>query len=52
MLNLMKLFLIAGKGHENEQIYKNKIIFKSDKKIIKNLKLKIKKNLLKNKLFL
>ena len=33
-----EVILIAGKGHENKQIYKNKIIFISDKKIIKNVK--------------
>ncbi len=35
--------LIAGKGHEDKQIYKNKIINISDKQIVKNLNLKIKK---------
>ena len=34
------IILVAGKGHEEEQIYKNKTIFISDKKIIKNIKLK------------
>jgi MurE/MurF fusion protein len=34
--------LIAGKGHEKEQIYKNKILHISDKQIVKNLKLKLK----------
>ena len=33
--------LIAGKGHEDYQIYKNKIFYVSDKQIVKNLKLKI-----------
>ena len=37
-----EVILIAGKGHEVEQIYKNKIISISDKKIIKKLKVKIK----------
>jgi MurE/MurF fusion protein len=37
-----EVILIAGKGHEDKQIYKNKIIYISDKKIIKNLKYKIK----------
>ena len=32
--------LIAGKGHENQQIYKNKIFNISDKKIVKNIKIK------------
>ena len=34
--------LIAGKGHEEQQIYKNKIFYISDKKIVRNLKSKIK----------
>ena len=34
--------IIAGKGHEQEQIYKQKIFHSSDKKIVKNIKLKIK----------
>ena len=34
--------LVAGKGHEEIQIYKNKIYRISDKKIIKKLKIKIK----------
>ena len=38
-----EIILVAGKGHEDKQIYKNKIIKSSDKKIIKNLKIKIKK---------
>ena len=33
-----EIILIAGKGHENKQIYRNKIIKISDKKIVKNLK--------------
>ncbi|MDA9180896.1 UDP-N-acetylmuramoyl-L-alanyl-D-glutamate--2,6-diaminopimelate ligase [Pelagibacteraceae bacterium] len=47
--------LIAGKGHEDKQIYKNNIINISDKQIVKNLNLKIKtlskkkKNYLENK---
>ena len=32
--------LVAGKGHETNQIYKKKIIYISDKKIIKGIKLK------------
>ena len=35
--------LISGKGHEDQQIYKNKILKISDKTIIKKIKLKIKK---------
>ena len=38
-----EVILVAGKGHELNQIYKNKVIKKSDKKIIKKLKIKIKK---------
>ena len=37
-----EVILIAGKGHETKQIYKNKTLFISDKQIIKNLKIKIK----------
>ena len=50
-----EVVLIAGKGHEDKQIYKNRIFNISDKKIIKNLNLKIKtlpkkmKNYLQNK---
>ena len=36
-----EVILIAGKGHEDKQIYKNKILKFSDKKIIKNLKIKL-----------
>ena len=52
-----EIILVAGKGHEVEQIYKDKIIKISDKQIIKRLKLKIKKisekkqNFLQNKKF-
>ncbi len=42
-----EIILIAGKGHENHQDYGNKIIFTSDKKIIK--KLNIEKYLLNQK---
>jgi murE/murF fusion protein len=38
-----ELILVAGKGHEDQQIYKNKTINISDKEIIKNLKIKRKK---------
>ena len=50
--------LIAGKGHEEKQIYKNKILNISDKKIIKNIKVKKnttnrrKLNYIQNKLIL
>ena len=53
-----EIVLIAGKGHEDRQIYKNKIFHISDKEIIKKLKLKIKilsrksQNYLQNKLIL
>ena len=36
-----EVILIAGKGHETQQIYKNKIILISDKQIIRKLKFKI-----------
>ena len=38
-----EIILISGKGHEEEQIYKNKILSISDKQIVKKLKLKLKK---------
>ena len=38
-----EVVLIAGKGHEVQQIYKNKILEISDKEIIKRLKIKTKK---------
>ena len=38
--NPNEIILVAGKGHEVEQIYKNKINYISDKKIIKKIKLK------------
>ena len=50
-----EIILIAGKGHEAEQIYKNKIISISDKQIVKRMKFRIKrlssltKNFIKNK---
>ena len=34
-----EVILVAGKGHETQQFYKNKIIFFSDKKIIKKIRL-------------
>ena len=37
-----EIILVAGKGHEEQQIYKNKILYISDKEIIKKLKIKIK----------
>ncbi len=44
--------LVAGKGHEEEQIYKNKIISFSDKQIIKKIKQNPKIPTHKNKTFL
>ena len=41
--NPSEIILIAGKGHEEKQIYKNKLINISDKKIIKKIILKNKK---------
>ena len=46
-----EIILIAGKGHEQKQIYKNKILYGSDKQIVKNLKLNIKKFSSKEKNF-
>jgi murE/murF fusion protein len=43
-----EIILIAGKGHEEQQIYKNKILNISDKKIIENIHIK-NKNLNKRK---
>ncbi len=37
-----EIILIAGKGHEEQQIYKNKIFNISDKKIVKKIKVKAK----------
>ncbi len=53
-----EIILIAGKGHEEKQVYKNKIIYISDKKVVKNLKIKkelfkkAKQNSLQNELIL
>jgi murE/murF fusion protein len=55
---LKEVVLIAGKGHEEQQIYKNRILKISDKKIIQELKLKDKKvnkkneNYIQNRLIL
>ena len=46
-----EIILIAGKGHEQYQIFKNKILKVSDKKIVKTLKLKIRKLTNKEKIF-
>ena len=40
--NPNEIILIAGKGHEEEQVYKNKILKISDRKIVKNLKINVK----------
>ncbi len=45
--NFQEIILVAGKGHEEQQVYKNKIYIISDKKIIK--KIKIKKKIFSNK---
>ncbi len=37
-----EIILVAGKGHEEQQIYKNKILNTSDKKIIKKINIKSK----------
>ncbi len=53
-----EIILIAGKGHEQQQIYKDKIIKISDKKIVKKIKKRFKKlnkkehNFYQNKLIL
>ena len=44
-----EIILIAGKGHEEHQIYKNKIYHVSDKKIVREIKIK-KKIKSKNKI--
>ena len=36
-LSRNEILIIAGKGHENTQIYKNKTKIFDDKKIVKNL---------------
>ena len=46
-----EIILVAGKGHEEKQIYKNKILNISDKKIIKKINLKNKIISKKTKLF-
>ncbi len=38
-----EIILVAGKGHEDQQIYKKKVLNISDKQIIKKLNFKIKK---------
>ena len=46
------IILVAGKGHEEKQIYKNKILNISDKKIIKKINLKYKTTSKKNQNYL
>ena len=46
-----EVILIAGKGHEEHQIYKNKVINISDKKIVKKIKIKKKFSTNKDKNF-
>ena len=41
--NPNEVILIAGKGHENTQIYKNKTLHISDKQILKKIILKLRK---------
>ncbi len=54
--NPNEIILIAGKGHEEQQIYKNKIFNISDKKIVKRIKIKkmskVKRNFIHNKFLL
>ena len=38
-----EIILVAGKGHEREQIYKNKVILTTDRQIIRKIKTRIKK---------
>ena len=40
LANPYEVILIAGKGHEEKQFYKNKIINISDKKIVKKINIK------------
>ena len=47
-----EIILVAGKGHEIDQKYKNKTIFISDKQIVKKLKIKIKKKSNREQTFL
>ncbi len=56
--NPQEIILVAGKGHEEHQVYKDKIFNISDKKIIKKISLKTKiiskkeQNYIQNKLIL
>ena len=46
-----EVILVAGKGHESKQIYKNKVIFISDKKDNQTIASKIKKISYKEQIF-
>ena len=46
-----EIILVAGKGHEEKQIYKKKLLNISDKKIIKKINIKTKNLNKKTKLF-
>ncbi len=46
-----EIILIAGKGHEQEQVYKNRVISISDKSLVKKYNIKIKKLSAKDKKF-
>ena len=47
-----EVLLIAGKGHEEKQIYKNKILNISDKQIVRKMNIKIKSKSIKNQNYL
>ena len=47
-----EVILVAGKGHEDKQIYKNKVLHTSDKEIIKKIKKKTKIITSKNQNFI
>ena len=47
-----EILLIAGKGHEEKQIYKNKILNISDKQIVKKIKIKAKIKSIKDQKYL
>ncbi len=47
-----EIILIAGKGHEEKQIYKNKILNISDKKIVKKINVKLKYKSIKDQKFI
>ena len=48
--NTDEIILIAGKGHEEQQIYKNKTLKISDKKIVKKIKFKSSKKMKSKKI--